>query len=73
MVLLYASKYHDIRTVVSLSGRYDLKKDIALQLGKDFMEIIKKEGFIDVKTKTGNLQCLCLFSPSVVIIRQLAT
>ncbi|XP_068343614.1 uncharacterized protein [Pyrus communis] len=55
VVLLYASKYHDIRTVVNLSGRYDLKKGIAQQFGKDFMEIIKKEGFIDVKTKTGSV------------------
>ncbi|XP_068343116.1 uncharacterized protein [Pyrus communis] len=54
-ILLHASKYHDIHTVVNLSGRYDLKKDIAPQMGKYFMEIIKKEGFIDVKTKTASV------------------
>lgn len=53
-MLLYASKYHDIRTVVNVSGRYDLKKGIAERLGKDFMELIKKEGFVDIKNNTGN-------------------
>ncbi|PRQ46857.1 putative feruloyl esterase [Rosa chinensis] len=47
-VLLYASKYHDIPTVVEASARYDLKKGIEKHLGKDFMEKIKKEGFIDI-------------------------
>ncbi|XP_021715103.1 uncharacterized protein LOC110683062 isoform X2 [Chenopodium quinoa] len=51
VVLLYASKYHDIHTVVNLSGRYDLKKGIAERLGEDFMERIKKNGYIDVKCK----------------------
>lgn len=54
-MLLYASKYHDIHTVVNVSGRYDLKKGIGERLGKDFMEIITKEGFLDIKNKTGNL------------------
>ncbi|KAB2604246.1 hypothetical protein D8674_036690 [Pyrus ussuriensis x Pyrus communis] len=53
-VLLYASTYHDIRTVVNVCGRYDLKKGIEECLGKDFMEVIKKEGFIDVKNKSGD-------------------
>ncbi|XP_021715104.1 uncharacterized protein LOC110683064 [Chenopodium quinoa] len=51
VVLLYASKYHDVRTVVNLSGRYDLKKGIAERLGEDFMERIEKKGFIDVECK----------------------
>ncbi|KAK9947985.1 hypothetical protein M0R45_003577 [Rubus argutus] len=54
VVLLYASKYPDIRTVVNISGRYDLKKGIKERLGEDFMQIIKKEGFIDVKNKKGS-------------------
>lgn len=54
VVLLYASKYPDIRTVVNVSGRYDLKKGIKERLGEDFMQIIKKEGFIDVKNKKGS-------------------
>ncbi|XP_057421331.1 uncharacterized protein LOC130715269 isoform X2 [Lotus japonicus] len=49
VVLLYASKYHDIKTVVNISGRYDLKTGIEERLGKDFMERIRKDGFIDVK------------------------
>uniref|UniRef100_A0A7C9DAD5 Feruloyl esterase n=1 Tax=Opuntia streptacantha TaxID=393608 RepID=A0A7C9DAD5_OPUST len=49
VVLLYASKYHDVRTVVNLSGRYDLKKGIVEKLGDSFTERIKKEGYIDVK------------------------
>ncbi|CAN4103747.1 unnamed protein product [Withania somnifera] len=51
VVLLYASKYHDVHTVINLSGRYNLEKGIAERLGKDFLEIIKKDGFIDVKNK----------------------
>lgn len=47
-VLLYASKYHDVPTVVEASARYDLKKGIEERLGKDFMQRIKKEGFIDI-------------------------
>lgn len=55
MVLLYPAMYHDIHTVVNLSGRYDLNKGIEERVGKDFMQRIKEDGFIDVKTKTGNL------------------
>ncbi|KAG7627663.1 putative feruloyl esterase [Arabidopsis thaliana] len=48
VVLLYASKYHDVRNVINLSGRYDLKKGIRERLGEDFLERIKQQGFIDV-------------------------
>ncbi|KAK9131168.1 hypothetical protein Sjap_011655 [Stephania japonica] len=51
VVLLYASRYHDVPIVVNVSGRYDLKKGIEERIGKGFMERIKKEGFIDVKGK----------------------
>ncbi|WJX28339.1 hypothetical protein P8452_17075 [Trifolium repens] len=54
VVLLYASKYHDIKTVINLSGRYDLKEGIEERLGKDYLERIKKDGFIDVRTRTGS-------------------
>lgn len=61
-VLLYASKYGDVRTVVNVSGRYDLNGGLELRLGKNFMEVIKKQGYIDIKDKTGidilNL-CVC--------------
>ncbi|KAK2395599.1 alpha/beta-Hydrolases superfamily protein [Trifolium repens] len=55
VVLLYASKYHDIKTVVNLSGRYDLKVGIEERLGKDYLERIKNDGFIDVKKGSGSL------------------
>ncbi|KAL1188060.1 hypothetical protein V5N11_009902 [Cardamine amara subsp. amara] len=48
VVLLYASKYGDtIRSVVNISGRFDLKKGI--RLGDDYMEKIREQGFIDAK------------------------
>ena len=50
MVLLYASKYHDISNVINLWGRYDLKKGIRERLGEDFLENIKEQGFIDVNS-----------------------
>ncbi|CAM8887190.1 unnamed protein product [Rhodiola kirilowii] len=49
VVLLYASKYHNVHKVVNLSGRYDLSKGIEERLGTDFLEQIDKDGFIDVK------------------------
>ncbi|XP_061995311.1 uncharacterized protein LOC133713303 [Rosa rugosa] len=54
VVLLYASKYHNIPTVVNVSGRYDMKRGIKERLGDDFMQTIKKEGFIDVQNKRGS-------------------
>ncbi|CAE6075393.1 unnamed protein product [Arabidopsis arenosa] len=48
VVLLYASNYHDVRNVINLSGRYDLKNGIRERLGEDFLERIKQQGFIDV-------------------------
>ncbi|KAA8523256.1 hypothetical protein F0562_009679 [Nyssa sinensis] len=55
VVLLYASKYHDVCTVVNVSGRYNLERGIDDRLGKDFLERIKKDGSIDVKNKTGQV------------------
>ncbi|CAN6441797.1 unnamed protein product [Victoria cruziana] len=55
VVLLYASKYHDISTVINISGRFDLKKGIEERLGKDFMERIQKDGFIDVRNSKGSV------------------
>ncbi|KAH6779091.1 alpha/beta-Hydrolases superfamily protein [Perilla frutescens var. hirtella] len=53
VVLLYASKYHDIGAVVNVAGRYDLKSGIEKRLGENYVERVKKDGYIDVKTKTG--------------------
>lgn len=55
VVLLCSSKYHDVQTVINLSGRYNLEKGIAERLGKDFLEMIKKDSFIDVKNRAGNV------------------
>ena len=54
VALLYASKYHDIPAVINISGRYDLKQGIDEWFGIDIWERLKKDGYIDVKTKTGN-------------------
>ena len=53
-MLLYASKYHDICNVINVSGRYKLDRGIEERLGKDFLERIKKDGHIDVKSGAGN-------------------
>lgn len=55
VVLLYASKYHDIDAVINASGRYDLKKGIEERLGAGFLERISKNGFMDVKNGTGEI------------------
>lgn len=54
VVLVYASKYHDIHTVVNVSGRYDMRRGIVERLGAEFMQRIKESGFVDVKNKDGN-------------------
>ncbi|GMN53098.1 hypothetical protein TIFTF001_022232 [Ficus carica] len=54
VVLLYASRYHDVRTVINVSGRYDLKRGIAERMGEDFMEKLKEKGYLDVKDKKEN-------------------
>jgi len=52
-VLLYASKYDDVKTVVNLSGRFDIKRGIEESLGKDYLDRIRKKGFIDVMKRSG--------------------
>lgn len=54
MVLLYASLYHDIPTIINVSGRLDMERGIEDRIGKEFMQRIKKDGFIDVKNKNGS-------------------
>lgn len=64
VVLLFASKYSDIKTIVNLSEHYDMKAGIGEPFGKDYLERIRKDGFIDVKKRrSGNLsftQCYSL-------------
>ncbi|KAJ8750476.1 hypothetical protein K2173_015620 [Erythroxylum novogranatense] len=55
VVLLYTSKYNDVHNVVNISGRFNLKRGIEGRLGKDFLKRIKQEGYIDVKTRKGEI------------------
>ncbi|KAJ0864744.1 putative feruloyl esterase [Helianthus annuus] len=55
VVLLYASKYHDVRCVINVSGRYKTEGGVEERLGKGFMQKVKENGFIDVKSKTGEV------------------
>lgn len=54
-VLLYASKYHDINTVINISGRFNLKEGIEERLGKDVMQKVKEDGFVDVRNNEGEV------------------
>ncbi|KAL3650746.1 hypothetical protein CASFOL_007149 [Castilleja foliolosa] len=55
-VLLYASRYSDIHTIVNIAGRFDLRRGIEGRLGKDFQEKIEQYGFIDVKNRKGKVE-----------------
>lgn len=55
MVLLYASKYKDVSTVINISGRFNLERGIEGRLGPDYLGRIKQYGFIDVKDKKGKI------------------
>ncbi|CAA2959158.1 Hypothetical predicted protein [Olea europaea subsp. europaea] len=55
-VLLYASWYNDIQTVVNIAGRYNLKRGIEGRLGKDFQKNIEQNGYIDVKNRRGKIE-----------------
>ncbi|XP_076889203.1 putative uncharacterized protein YDL057W isoform X1 [Bidens hawaiensis] len=55
VVVLYASLHQDIKTVVNLSGRYRMDRGLEERLGKDYLERAKKDGFIDIKSETGEL------------------
>ena len=49
-MLLYASKYSDVNIVVNISGRFNLERGIESRLGKDFLQRIKKNGFMTLYT-----------------------
>ena len=55
MVLLYAAKYKDVKTVVNISGRFYLERGIEMRLGKDYLKRIKENGFIDVRNRNGKI------------------
>ncbi|XP_073042573.1 putative uncharacterized protein YDL057W isoform X1 [Primulina eburnea] len=54
-VLLYASRYNYVETVVNIAGRFNLRRGIEGRLGKDFQEKIKLHGFIDVVNRKGEI------------------
>lgn len=56
VVLLYASRYHDVLALVNISGCVNLMRGMAVRLGRDFVQRIKKDGFIDVSDKAGNVK-----------------
>ncbi|KAG8367230.1 hypothetical protein BUALT_Bualt16G0051000 [Buddleja alternifolia] len=51
IVLLYASKYHDVDAVINVSGPYHLDRGIEVRLGANFMDRIEINGFIDFTNK----------------------
>ncbi|CAM0881461.1 unnamed protein product [Alopecurus aequalis] len=55
VVVLYASLYDDVHMVVNLSGRFYLEKGIEERLGKEYIDKINKEGYIDVTDKSGKV------------------
>lgn len=55
-VLLYASKYNDIQTIVNIAGRFDLKRGMEGRLGKDFREKLEQHGFINVVNRKGKFE-----------------
>ncbi|XP_076899001.1 putative uncharacterized protein YDL057W isoform X1 [Bidens hawaiensis] len=56
VVLSYASRFNDVHNVVNISGRFNLKRGIEGRLGKDYLQRIKKHGFIDVANRKGNIE-----------------
>ncbi|CAN6359340.1 unnamed protein product [Urochloa humidicola] len=55
-VLLYASKYSDVPSIVNISGRFALERGIDGRLGRNFMQRINKDGYIDVKNRKGEFE-----------------
>ncbi|KAL6648641.1 hypothetical protein ACP70R_012865 [Stipagrostis hirtigluma subsp. patula] len=54
VVILYASMYRDIPSVINISGRFNLERGIGERFGNGYMERINEHGFIDVGDKTGH-------------------
>ncbi|KAI3845588.1 hypothetical protein MKX03_019737 [Papaver bracteatum] len=52
-VLVYASRYHDVATVVNVCGRFKLERGTEDVLGNDYMERIKEKGFLDFEGDEG--------------------
>ncbi|KAJ0768860.1 putative alpha/Beta hydrolase [Helianthus annuus] len=65
-----ASRFNDVHNVVNISGRFDLKRGIEDRLGKDYLQRIKKYGFIDVGNRKGNAST-SIFQNLLLIINAL--
>lgn len=52
-MLLYASKYHDVRNIVNLTVRFNLDEGIEVRLASGYSERIKRDGYIDVQNEAG--------------------
>ncbi|XP_020597163.1 uncharacterized protein LOC110036940 [Phalaenopsis equestris] len=55
VVLFYASMHNDAPLIINVSGCFTLKRGLEGRLGKDFIQRIKKDGFIDVMDKAGKV------------------
>lgn len=53
VVLLYASTYDDVKMVLNLSGRFDLRVGVKERFGEELLQNIEKDGFIDVEDTKG--------------------
>ncbi|KAJ0985533.1 hypothetical protein J5N97_003889 [Dioscorea zingiberensis] len=49
VVLLYASMNRDVEAIINLSGRFALQDGLEERLGKNYMERVKSDGYVDVK------------------------
>lgn len=56
VVLLYASKYHDVSTIVNLCGRFNLQNGIKDRLGESGFALVEKQGFVEVKDRNGDVE-----------------
>ncbi|KAL5227272.1 hypothetical protein ABZP36_015537 [Zizania latifolia] len=53
VVALYTSIYDDVCLIINVSGRFDLEKGIEERIGEGSINRINKEGYLDVKDKSG--------------------
>jgi hypothetical protein len=52
VVILYASMYQGIPSVINICERFNLKHGIGDRFGNDYMDHMNKHGFIDMRDKT---------------------
>ena len=55
MVLLYASRYSDVATIVNLCGQFDLQCDVKERLGEVGLQAMQEKGYVEVKNRTGTM------------------